>query len=227
MSSLRDALEQVPESIDNRTMPFGKHKGTLMRDLPIDYVEWLSQQRSEPGRERFSLRPQLTQWAKDKVLAHKTSNQRGKLTADEQSEQLAIIVALQSEVSHFYARLFHLGTGGHFHAFVEWCGVMSEHLNIARGLIEQGIPAFEMNRHTGQALPIPGYQITYLAEKMQCIFDGIIEVRPAVSIERARQAWAMRLKAKGEATANRLKGVAIGAEDDCDFIAGYLAHSTG
>jgi hypothetical protein len=86
---------------------------------------------------------------------------------------------LKGEVDHLYKRLFHLNVGGRFHAFLEWCGVMGEHLNIVGDLVEQGANPFDMNRHTGETLPVAPYRLAYMAEKMECIFDGAIEVRPA------------------------------------------------
>lgn len=86
---------------------------------------------------------------------------------------------LHDEVAHLYKRLFGLNVGGRFHAFLEWCGVMTEHLNIVGDLVAKGHDAFDMNRHTGETLPVAPYRLSYMAEKMECIFDGAIEVRPA------------------------------------------------
>lgn len=91
-------------------------------------------------------------------------------------ENLAFVTTLQREVDEFYLRLFNHGVGTRFHAFLEWCGVMQEHLNITKGMLEEGVPAFEVNRHTGATPPIAGYQLSYLREKMDCIFDGLITV---------------------------------------------------
>ena len=92
-------------------------------------------------------------------------------------DDLQLIEDLQNEVQAFYARLFLLGTGGRFHAFVEWCGVMSEHLNITRDLLQQGVPAFNINRHTGNTPEVASFRLSYLAEKIECIFDGLIDVK--------------------------------------------------
>src|SRR3546814_5621009 len=56
---------------------------------------------------------------------------------------------------------------------------MGEHLNITSDLLKQGLPAFEMNRHTGETPPIAGYRLSYMTEKMECIFDGLITVTAA------------------------------------------------
>ncbi len=101
------------------------------------------------------------------------------MTPEYKSEALALVLRLDVEVHALYWRMFALGTGGQFHAFVEWCGVMREHLKIVEGLLKADVDAFNMNTHTGQALPIPQHQLSYLAEKMECIFHGAIEVRVA------------------------------------------------
>src|SRR3546814_6291799 len=69
------------------------------------------------------------------------------------------VTILKAETQAHYWRLFNLGVGGRFHAFLEWCGVMGEHLNITSDLLKQGLPAFEMNRHTGETPPIAGYRL--------------------------------------------------------------------
>lgn len=94
------------------------------------------------------------------------------------------VTALKKETSELYRRLFLLGVGSRFHAFLEWCGVMGEHLNIVSDLIEQGHDPFDMNRHTGQTLPVAPYRLAYMAEKMECIFDGTISVRAMLDEQR-------------------------------------------
>lgn len=98
------------------------------------------------------------------------------MTDDIKAKRESMIIALESEVRHFYDALFRLGVGAEFHAFVEWCGVMKEHLNICRDLIEQGIDPFTLNKHTGMELPIPSYRLDYMAEKIDCIFAGALRV---------------------------------------------------
>lgn len=99
-------------------------------------------------------------------------------TPEKMAEDIRFVQELKDEVNAFYMRLFHLNVGGRFHAFLEWCGVMGEHLNITNDMLKEGLPAFEMNRHSGHTPPIPGFRLTYMAEKMECIFDGLLEVSP-------------------------------------------------
>jgi len=97
----------------------------------------------------------------------------------DQSNDLEFIERLRAQMEDLYKTLFQMNVGGRFHAFLEWCGVMNEHLNICEDMIRSGVPAFEMNRHTGNTPDIPGYRLTYMAEKMECIFDGLLEIKPA------------------------------------------------
>jgi len=105
----------------------------------------------------------------------------GSMDRNSMNEDLAYIADLREEVSGLYKRLFALNVGGRFHAFLEWCGVMGEHLNICEDMVRKGLPAFEMNRHTGETPPIPPYRLSYMGEKMECIFDGLLKVEADVS----------------------------------------------
>lgn len=91
-------------------------------------------------------------------------------------EAVVFIGQLRETVNLYYGSLFKLNTGGKFHAFVEWCGVMGEHLNIVEGLVKKGHNPFADNVHSGHTLPIPPFQLAYMAEKMECIFNGAITV---------------------------------------------------
>lgn len=105
----------------------------------------------------------------------------GHRSKDSTREDLAYIADLREEVGLLYKRLFALNVGGRFHAFLEWCGVMGEHLNICEDMVRKGLPAFEMNRHTGETPHIPPYRLSYMAEKMECIFDGLLKVEADTS----------------------------------------------
>lgn len=41
---------QILEEICKVTMPFGKFKGTVLADLPINYLEWFHRQGMPPGK---------------------------------------------------------------------------------------------------------------------------------------------------------------------------------
>src|SRR3546814_12182441 len=44
-----------------------------------------------------------------------------------------------------------------------------------------------MNRHTGETPPIAGYRLSYMAEKMECIFDGSIKVTAATDEDKTTE----------------------------------------
>ena len=98
------------------------------------------------------------------------------LTDAEIDEYLADIAEWQEMLQQVYWLMFRANVGGKFHAFMEWNGVMSKHLGMARELVEQGIDAFHMSRHTGGPMPLADHHLEYLREKIECIFDGMIEV---------------------------------------------------
>src|SRR3546814_16299471 len=74
------------------------------------------------------------------------------------------VAVRKNEMSVLYARLFNLGVGGRFHSFLEWCGVMGEHLHNTSDLLNPGLPAFDMNRHTGETPPLAGIRRSTMAE---------------------------------------------------------------
>ncbi|TSD66751.1 DUF3820 family protein [Inquilinus sp. KBS0705] len=41
---------QVLIDIVNTRMPFGKYKGTLICDMPVSYLEWMSRKGFAPGK---------------------------------------------------------------------------------------------------------------------------------------------------------------------------------
>lgn len=41
---------EILQKICKVEMPFGKYKGTILADLPINYLEWFQQQGMPPGK---------------------------------------------------------------------------------------------------------------------------------------------------------------------------------
>lgn len=41
---------EILQEICSTQMPFGKHKGTLLVDLPVNYLEWFQRQGMPPGK---------------------------------------------------------------------------------------------------------------------------------------------------------------------------------
>ena len=82
-------------------------------------------------------------------------------------------VALQrmdETIRRFYSAAIQIGN----HPFIEFAGVMQAYLKTCQRAHEDGIDFTACNRHTGNPLPMEGFEITYLHEKLNCIFDGRI-----------------------------------------------------
>lgn len=68
--------------------------------------------------------------------------------------------------STFYS----LATQGRAHAFIEFCGLMNEFIQMCERAHAAGQDFTQANTHTGQALPMQTYNAAYLAEKLNCIY---------------------------------------------------------
>ena len=90
-------------------------------------------------------------------------------------EREAMIAAMERVSSAFYAMATQIGN----HPFIEFCGLMNEYIALCRDANAAGIDFTQCSRHTGAALPIEGYQVAYLAEKLECIYCGAIKVEAA------------------------------------------------
>jgi len=99
------------------------------------------------------------------------------LQADKLKETKEYLNKIQENITSFYWVLFNLGVGERFHPMLEWCGVMSEYIKIHQALLDEGIDATNSDIHNGIGSKIPKYQLNYLAEKLNCIFSGMLEVK--------------------------------------------------
>ena len=82
-------------------------------------------------------------------------------------------VALQrmdETIKRFYSSARQIGN----HPFIEFAGVMMAYLKSCQRAHDAGIDFSECNQHSGQPLPMEAVEITYLNEKLDCIFDGRI-----------------------------------------------------
>lgn len=84
----------------------------------------------------------------------------------------------------FYAEVFH---GGVPHAFIEFCGVQAEFINMCDRMLAQGIEFPLVNRHGTVQFQVPDFQAKYLGEKFGCIFKQLLpdEASRRVFIESA------------------------------------------
>jgi plasmid replication initiation protein len=91
------------------------------------------------------------------------------------SERKVALQRMDETIRRFYSAAVQIGN----HPFIEFAGVMQAYLKTCQRAHEEGIDFTECNRHAGQPLPMEGFEITYLNEKLACIFDGrIIAAEP-------------------------------------------------
>ena len=82
-------------------------------------------------------------------------------------------------------RRFHsaaIGIGNH--PFVEFAGLMTAYLKSCRAAHEQGVDFSECNRHSGSRLPMHGFEVDYLADKLDGIFAGYLNISRASNYSR-------------------------------------------
>lgn len=81
-----------------------------------------------------------------------------------------LVNKMQDVADSVYAMFFHTGMGAQAHAFLEFNGLLQKYVGICRSAAQVGIDFRHLNRHTGKALPIADHDVTYLVEKLDCIF---------------------------------------------------------
>lgn len=59
------------------------------------------------------------------------------------------------------------------HAFIEFAGLMNEFITICSQSENRGIDWRHANTHSGEQLEIASYQVGYINEKLECIFQGL------------------------------------------------------
>lgn len=93
-------------------------------------------------------------------------NTRQQMMNHEQREEA--LARMQQLSNAFY----HVATSIGVHPFIEFAGLMNEYLKCAREAHEAGIDFSACNTHCSQDLPMHPHSITYINEKLECIFTG-------------------------------------------------------
>jgi hypothetical protein len=70
----------------------------------------------------------------------------------------------------FYSQAMHIGV----HPFIEFTGLINEYIKICSDNLEAGVDFIECSKHTGNSLIVKDYQIEYINEKLECIFNGLL-----------------------------------------------------
>lgn len=58
------------------------------------------------------------------------------------------------------------------HPFIEFSGLINEYIKACEAAHQAGIDFSECNTHSGEHLPLESYMVSYVNEKLQCIFTG-------------------------------------------------------
>ena len=95
------------------------------------------------------------------------------------SEREVALQRMDETIKRFYSSAVQI----HCHPFIEFAGVMTAYLKSAQRAHESGIDFTECNRHSGNPLPMEGFEISYLNEKLDCIFDGRISASTSGGID--------------------------------------------
>ena len=88
------------------------------------------------------------------------------------SERDVALRRMDETIKRFYSSAIQIGN----HPFVEFAGVMTAYLKSCQRAHLAGIDFTECNQHSGNQLPMEAFEISYLNEKLDCIFDGRILV---------------------------------------------------
>lgn len=75
---------------------------------------------------------------------------------------------MDETIHRFYSAALQIGN----HPFLEFAGVMTAYLKSCQRAHEAGIDFTLCSEHTGYPLPIEDFEISYLNEKLDCIFNG-------------------------------------------------------
>jgi len=61
-------------------------------------------------------------------------------------------------------------------AFIEFSGLLREYCKVCEENLARGIDFRELNGHTSQRMELQPYEIDYFNEKINCIFQGLLQV---------------------------------------------------
>lgn len=87
---------------------------------------------------------------------------------DEELDQ--ILRGMRATSDRFYSGAFVVGN----HAFIEFCGLMNEYIEMCKTAKANGQDFTLANKHSNSSLKVEPYQIKYLAEKFDCIFGPML-----------------------------------------------------
>ena len=87
-----------------------------------------------------------------------------------QEEREKALAAMHAASNYFYRDAVRIGV----HPFIEFAGLMNEHIKACQAAHDKGIDFSECSKHSGQELPMADFMVDYVNEKLECIFTGRI-----------------------------------------------------
>lgn len=91
---------------------------------------------------------------------------------DHQEREVAL-ARMREASTQFYASATAIGN----HPFIEFTGLINEYIRACEDAHRDGIDFSECNTHSERPLPLAPFRLSYMAEKLDCIFTGRIAVR--------------------------------------------------
>jgi hypothetical protein len=79
---------------------------------------------------------------------------------------------MEAAANQFYM----LAAATNCHAYIEFTGLLREYCKVCRENLARGIDFRELNGHQSQRMEIQPHEINYFKEKLNCIFQGLIQV---------------------------------------------------
>jgi len=88
-------------------------------------------------------------------------------------EREQILAKMKRASNDFYYMAIHTGC----HAFIEFTGLMNEYIKLCEEAHGKGIDFTQANIHSGEGegLPIQDHHISYLGEKLGCIYGSALD----------------------------------------------------
>jgi len=83
------------------------------------------------------------------------------------------LVKMRAASNQFYTA----ATRVEAHAFVEFTGLINEYIKVCEANLKRGTDFRELNAHREGQLQMEPYQLDYITEKLNCIFQGALEVK--------------------------------------------------
>jgi hypothetical protein len=108
-------------------------------------------------------------------------------------EREAALERMAALVRRFYFEAMPIGC----HPFLEFDGLLSKYVTLARAAHDAGIDFMNASAHNGRSLPASEHDLAYVGEKLRCIFG------PALAAPSLRRAFLEALLAEPASASER------------------------